>query len=112
MTIMKADKSTWGGKMWISTFKVSPADAFVRAQPHMQGKRYVALSVQDNGVGMTPEIMARIFDPFFTSKPKGQGSGLGLALVQSGIQRHGGELKVASKAGDGSIFTIYLPELS
>lgn len=69
--------------------------------------RYVALSVADAGAGIAPELLSRIFDPYFTTKPRG--SGLGLATAHSIVRQHGGMLTVASQPGAGSTFTLYLP---
>ena len=69
----------------------------------------VELSVKDNGPGIPPAIVNKIFQPFFTTKPTGQGTGLGLSLSYDIIKAHGGELKVETKEGEGSEFTIQLP---
>jgi signal transduction histidine kinase/CheY-like chemotaxis protein len=69
----------------------------------------VSLSVGDSGRGIRPEHLARIFDPFWTSLPTGEGSGLGLSLVQSIVTDHGGEVTAESGQGRGSIFTVELP---
>ena len=71
---------------------------------------YVRISVQDDGVGIAPEHLPRLFDPYFTTKPKG--NGLGLASVFSIVKRHGGHIGVESKVGRGSTFTLYLPAAS
>ena len=109
MTIMQPDKSSWGGEMVVSVSKVRGENIFQPHQTELYEKAFVALSVQDHGVGMTKEIISRIFDPFFTSKPKGKGSGLGLALVQGGVTAHKGAITVESTVGKGSTFTIYFP---
>ena len=70
---------------------------------------YVVLEVQDTGTGMEPAVMEKIFDPFFTTKDVGKGTGLGLATSLSIVQRHGGFIRVASRKGEGSRFTVYLP---
>lgn len=72
-----------------------------------QGK--IIISVEDNGNGIPQGIMDKIFQPFFTTKPTGQGTGLGLSLSYDIVKAHGGELKVTTKEGEGSQFTIYLP---
>jgi signal transduction histidine kinase len=70
--------------------------------------RYATLEVTDNGAGMTPATLARILDPFFTTKPTGHG--LGLAAVTGILRGHGGGLRVLSEPGRGSSFTLFLPE--
>lgn len=69
----------------------------------------VLISVKDNGNGISPKVLDKIFQPFFTTKPTGQGTGLGLSLSYDIIKAHGGELKVDSQEGIGSEFTISLP---
>lgn len=69
----------------------------------------VFITVKDNGNGIPQKVVDKIFQPFFTTKPTGQGTGLGLSLSYDIIKAHGGEIKVESKEGEGAIFTIYLP---
>ena len=69
----------------------------------------VLISVKDNGNGIPQKILDKIFQPFFTTKPTGQGTGLGLSLSYDIVKAHGGELKVATNFGEGSDFTIQLP---
>jgi PAS domain S-box-containing protein len=69
----------------------------------------VWIAVQDNGCGIAPDKISRIFDPFYTSKPVGQGTGLGLTLVWSIVQRHQGSIDVQSTPGQGTCFTLRLP---
>ena len=67
------------------------------------------ISVRDNGPGIPQKIIDKIFQPFFTTKPTGQGTGLGLSLSYDIVKAHGGELKVETKEGEGSEFIISLP---
>jgi signal transduction histidine kinase len=69
----------------------------------------VKLSVRDNGNGIPENILQKIFQPFFTTKPTAEGTGLGLSLSYDIIKAHGGELKVETKEGEGSTFSIVLP---
>jgi signal transduction histidine kinase len=69
----------------------------------------VELSVKDNGIGIPQEVVDKIFQPFFTTKPTGQGTGLGLSLSYDVINAHGGEIKVDSKVGEGTEFVVVLP---
>lgn len=71
--------------------------------------RYVGITIQDNGCGMSREIMNQIFDPFFTTKKGGKGTGLGLALVEQIVSSHKGGIVVESEPGEGSSFSVYLP---
>ncbi|WP_394767291.1 sensor histidine kinase, partial [Ferruginibacter sp.] len=69
----------------------------------------VEIKVTDNGKGIPPKVLNKIFQPFFTTKPTGQGTGLGLSLSYDIVKAHGGELKVETKEGEGSEFIIQLP---
>lgn len=91
-----------------NAFDASPADAQVvlRVEEERAG---IALKVIDKGSGMPPEVLARIGEPFFTTKEPGQGMGLGLFLAKNVLNRLGGELQLKSAAGEGTTATIYLP---
>jgi len=69
----------------------------------------VQISVKDNGNGIPQKVLDKIFQPFFTTKPTGQGTGLGLSLAYDIVKAHGGELNVETKEGEGSEFSIQLP---
>jgi signal transduction histidine kinase len=72
----------------------------------------VLISVADNGNGIPKGVVDKIFQPFFTTKPTGQGTGLGLSMSYDIVKAHGGELKVETKEEEGSIFIIQLPDNS
>ena len=69
----------------------------------------IEIKVTDNGNGIPPKVLDKIFQPFFTTKPTGQGTGLGLSLSYDIVKAHGGELKADTEEGNGTIFTIKLP---
>jgi CheY-like chemotaxis protein len=73
----------------------------------LRNGKYVKISIEDQGIGMPEEHIRRIFDPYFTTKP--EGNGLGLAISHSIIKKHGGHIAVESQLGIGSVFFVYLP---
>jgi CheY-like chemotaxis protein len=73
------------------------------------GQRWVVLSVTDNGIGISPAVMDKIFEPYFTTKKDGRGTGLGLAMVQGIVKEHKGEIRVNSRVDRGTTVNIYLP---
>jgi two-component system cell cycle sensor histidine kinase/response regulator CckA len=76
---------------------------------HTKKGPYLKLTVADTGHGIPLELIGRVYEPFFTTKPVGEGTGLGLSVVHGIIKSHGGEIQVASNPGSGTTFTIYLP---
>jgi CheY-like chemotaxis protein len=73
--------------------------------------KYVLLTVSDTGCGMAPDVRERIFDPYFTTRETGKGSGMGLALVHGIVASHNGHMDVETSEGKGSVFRVYLPLL-
>ena len=70
---------------------------------------FVSVQVADTGVGIPQDVMDRIFDPFYTTKPVGIGTGLGLSIVYGIVKKHGGHIEVQSEQGKGTTFTVFLP---
>ncbi len=99
------------GKIFVSLKEtvLDPQDLTDTADRSLHLGRYALLTVSDTGCGIDPAIMNKIFEPYFTTKPKGKGTGLGLAMVYGIVKEHGGEVRVHSKIGEGSTFQVYLP---
>jgi PAS domain S-box-containing protein len=90
----------------LSAVSVPPPDGNLHA---IAPGLYMKLAVRDTGAGISPDIMGKLFDPFFTTKKLGEGTGLGLSVVDGIVKQHGGYITVESKPGKGSTFTVYLP---
>ena len=103
------DAMPQGGTLRIETHNVAASEAPVRSHPWAKGRAYVLVSVTDNGCGMEPQTVEHIFEPFYTTKGAGEGTGLGLSMVYGIVQQHNGLVQVASQAGAGTTFRIYLP---
>jgi two-component system, sensor histidine kinase and response regulator len=86
-----------------------PADQFINRENFNNTAPLLAVAVQDNGPGIKPEIMPKIFEPYFTTQPKQQGTGLGLCIVQRLVTKARAGLHVHSQVGQGTVFTLYLP---
>ncbi|MDH5492080.1 MAG: PAS domain S-box protein, partial [Myxococcales bacterium] len=102
------DAMPQGGRISIRTFGVEVGPGESLAAELREG-RYVGIQIQDTGNGMDAAMMARIFEPFFTTKDEGKGTGLGLSTVFGIVKQSGGHVEVASRVGEGTSFTLYLP---
>ncbi|MEI6561718.1 MAG: PAS domain S-box protein [Verrucomicrobiota bacterium] len=103
------DAMPHGGKL---TFRVEKLEIEAGSAPvhlDIHPGKFVCLSVADTGTGIAPEDIKHIFEPFYTTKEVGKGTGLGLATVHGIIQQHGGWIDVESKVGEGTVFRVYLP---
>jgi len=100
-----------GGILEVSLEEVMVDSAMTVRVPDLTPGRYQKLKVQDTGHGMSAEVIERIFDPFFSTKDPGEGTGLGLSVVHGIVKKHGGAIDVTSKAGGGTTFDVYFPSL-
>jgi PAS domain S-box-containing protein len=98
-----------GGRLVIETGNVHLDEEYCRANADVQRGDYVMMSVADSGTGMTPEVAARAFEPFFSTKAVGYGTGLGLSQVYGFIKQSGGHVRIDSTPGEGATVRIYLP---
>ena len=99
-------------KSQTGTIKVSLSNTYIepiQTHPELKSGRFLKLIVKDTGHGMTKEVIDHIFEPFYTTKEIGKGSGMGLAVVHGIIKNHGGTITVESEPGKGSEFTVILP---
>jgi two-component system cell cycle sensor histidine kinase/response regulator CckA len=109
LAVNARDAMPRGGELTIETEQLDVDPDYAAGRPHLRPGRYVRMRVSDTGTGMPPEVIERAFEPFYTTKPAGKGTGLGLATVYGIITAAGGDLNVYSEAGMGTTFTILLP---
>jgi signal transduction histidine kinase len=108
LCINARDAMPRGGRLIIETANKWLDDRAARLRDLAPGQ-FVSLCVSDNGTGMSPEVVRRAFDPFFTTKPIGQGTGLGLSMIYGFAQQSGGQVRIYSEIGQGTMVCIYLP---
>jgi two-component system, cell cycle sensor histidine kinase and response regulator CckA len=109
LTVNARDAMPGGGTVSIRTANVSVSEATQRGHEVMRADDYVLVEVSDSGVGIAKEDLPRIFEPFFSTKEVGAGTGLGLSTVYGIIHQTGGYIFVDSAPGEGTTFSIYLP---
>jgi len=100
------------GTIRVEVDRVEVDDDFVDDHPWFRPGRFGRVSVTDTGCGMNEETLGRVFDPFFTTKAEGRGTGLGLSTVQNLVRQLAGHVHVYSEVGQGSVFRVYIPEVS
>ena len=112
LVINARDAMPDGGPLTIETRNSVFPSSFLSADSvpvKVPAGEYMGLFVTDGGTGMPPEVIARAFDPFYTTKPTGQGTGLGLSMIYGFVQQSGGHVLLGSEAGQGTVVSIYLP---
>jgi CheY-like chemotaxis protein len=101
-----------GGHLTLSTGVASLDDHYQSLHPEIEAGEYAVIAVTDDGVGMTAEVAARAFEPFYTTKEVGKGSGLGLSMVYGFAKQSNGYVSIYSEAGLGTTVRIYLPNVA
>lgn len=109
LAINARDAMPDGGKLTIETNAIELDEGYAAAHPDVAPGRYVVIAVSDTGVGMSPEVLEKVYEPFFTTKPIGQGTGLGLSMVYGFARQSGGQVRIHSREGVGTSVKIFLP---
>ncbi|EQB07644.1 hypothetical protein L284_22560 [Novosphingobium lindaniclasticum LE124] len=109
LAVNARDAMPEGGRLTIETRNASMQEQDSAAIP---GGDYVLIAVSDTGAGMSPEVKAKAFDPFFTTKQVGKGTGLGLSQVYGFVRQSGGQVRISSAPGEGTIIKLYLPRFT
>jgi PAS domain S-box-containing protein len=109
LCVNSRDAMPKGGEISLSAENIEIDEPYVALVPEARPGRFVAIEVRDTGCGIAPELMGRIFDPFFSTKPQDKGAGLGLFNVYTITKVHGGFLRVESEVGRGSSFRVFFP---
>jgi CheY-like chemotaxis protein len=109
LAINARDAMPDGGRLAIQTANVQLDEAYSSLYEDLQPGDYIVVSVSDTGIGMPPEVLAKAIDPFFTTKPVGEGTGLGLSVIYGFAKQSRGHLRIESEPGHGTTAKLYLP---
>jgi len=109
LAINARDAMDGAGKLTIETHNAALDDLYCRTHGDVTPGQYVMLAVTDTGTGMAPDVLRQAFEPFFSTKDEGKGSGLGLSMVYGFVKQSGGHVKIYSEPGQGTTVKLYLP---
>jgi PAS domain S-box-containing protein len=109
LAINARDAMPSGGTLAIETGNAVLDPVYAATQADLAPGDYVRITVRDSGTGMSPEVLERAMEPFFTTKPQGQGTGLGMSMLYGFVAQSRGHVRLASRPGEGTVVTVYLP---
>ncbi len=110
LAINARDAMPEGGKLILETCNIVLDERYTARAPEVRPGAYICLAVTDTGTGMPPSVVAQAFEPFYTTKPIGQGTGLGLSMIYGFIKQSGGHARIYSEIGHGTTVKLFLPQ--